>query len=269
MVSFRVVADSTADTPPEWDVPFVPVHVYAGINEFLDKVEFTANVLRDLAEKGIKRRTSAPSVKDWMRKFEEIGKDLPVMAITISSKLSASFKSAEIAARMLQKKGYTIKVFDSWNGSIGIGLLIKYAKEMSEKVVDIDTALARLNELRERVRTYLVVSDMDAAARSGRIPALVGKIGKFLNLHPIFVTINGEIKLLKTVHGMQHVINEFHRLIEGRKEVWVGVVGRNNYADELWEYVKSKGLEGEYLNVDPAIGAHFGYGAFGIAFIED
>jgi len=269
MVSFRIVTDSTVDVPAEWGIPFVPVRVYAGVAEFMDKVDFTAEVLKDLAEKGIKRRTSAPSVKDWMKKFEEMGAELPILAVTVSSKLSASYKSAEIAARMLQKRGYTIRVFDSWNGSIGIGLLVKHAKEMSEKGVDIDVALERLNTLRKGIRTYLVVSDMDAAARSGRIPALVGRIGSFLDLHPIFVTRDGEIKLWKTVRGMDHVVREFQHLAEGRKEVWVGVVGENQYADEMWAYLKERGISGEYLQVDPAIGAHFGYGAMGVSFLEE
>lgn len=269
MVSYRIITDSTADVPKEWKIPFVPVHVYAGVAEFLDKIDFDVDVLQDLVKKGIKRRTSAPSVKDWMRKFEELGKDLPILAVTISSKLSASFKSAEIAARMLARKGFKIKVLDSWNGSIGIGLLVKHAKELAEKGVHIDVAFEELTKIRERIRLYLVVTDMDAAAQSGRIPGIVGKIGKFLHIHPIFHVIDGEIKVWKTVRGMEKVMDIFENLITGRTEVWVGVVGKNEYADNIAAFAKNSAESVEFLQVDPAIGAHFGYGAFGVAFIDE
>ncbi|MDN5358249.1 MAG: fatty acid kinase fatty acid binding subunit [Candidatus Diapherotrites archaeon] len=268
MVSFRIITDSTADFPPEWDIPFVPVHVYAGIVDMKDKVDFTVDTLLDITRKGIRARTAAPSVKEWMRAFESLGNDLPILAITISSKLSGTFKSAEIAAKMLAKKGFEVHVLDSLTGSIGAGILVARAKEMAEKGVPIGDALQKLRALVNRVRIYLVVADMEAAARSGRLPNVVGKIGKFLRLNPIFVVKDGVFHLWKTVRGQERVVQEFADLIRGKKEVWAGVLGRNEYADRMASEIRENCERVVVCSVDPAIGARLGYGSFGVAFLE-
>ncbi len=268
MVSFRVIADSTADLPESYSVPLVPVHVYAGIAEFRDKVDFDIQVLEDLARKGIKRRTAAPSVKEWMHAFEGLGNELPIVAYTISSKLSSSYNSARIAAQMLQKKGFRIRVIDSMNGGIGIGIQVARALELADSDTPFEEAVAVLEALPERVRTYLVVADMDAAARSGRIPALVGKIGKFFDLHPVFHVVGGEIHLWKTFRGIDPVIKALEELSGEEDEVWVGEVGESEHARQIYRKLRAAGKKTVLVQTDPAIGAHFGVGAFGISYVQ-
>ncbi len=268
MVSFRIVADSTADFPPDLPVRVVPVHVYLGVMDVLDKVELDLERLKDALSKSVRFRTSAPSVKEWMRAFESLGADKPILAVTLSSKLSSSFKSAQIAARMLERKGYEILVFDSWNSSIGTGIMVREAVRMAEKDVDVRSALDRLNAFREAVELYLVVADMESSARSGRIPILVGKVGKFLRIHPIFTTDSGEVKLWKTVRGLGNVVKELLAVSKGVSEVWVASAGRTSAVEDIITRLKDRGTSVVYVDADPAIAGHFGIGAFGISFVR-
>ena len=267
MVSFRIVSDSTADFPAEYGIPLAPIHVYVGATDFRDKVDFSKERYLDAEEKGIPLRTSAPSPKDWLTAYESAGKDLPILAFTITSKLSSSAKTAEIAARIARKKGFDVRVFDTWSGGIGIGLLIREALRMAEANIPVDEALERLLDLRERLRLYVALADPRAVVRSGRMPALVANLGFAFGIRPVITVIDGTFHTFKIARKSK-VLDLFADLVRGREEVWFSDVNGGEFAERAWNLVRSEVKNTLRIPVGPGLSVHFGRGAFGIGFFE-
>ncbi len=252
----------------DWQPPFAPIHVYVGAVHMLDKKEFTIAELKKAINRGASLRTSAPSVKDWMRVYEEVGNDKPILAITLSKHISASYNSAVAAARIMAKKGYEVHVFDSLSGSGASGLLALRAREMSENMVPIEDAVDRLTRLRDRTEIWLVLADPEAAARSGRFPMLVGKFARFLRAKLIFDVENGVFVKKAVFMGDDRAIVYLTEVAKGAEQAAVGVAGENPAAERLQATLRVAGVDAPIWQVDPALAVHLGYGVYGVAFIK-
>ena len=267
MVSFRVVADSTADFPSEYDVPMAATHVYVGATDFKDKIDFTKERYLDAEDKGVPLRTASPSPKDWLEAYRQAGKELPIIAFAITSYLSTSARTAGIAARLAAKQGYTVHVFDTLSGGIGMGLLIREALRMAENNVPVADALARLNELRSRLRLYVLLNDVRAVLRSGRMPALVTKIGFAMGIRPIVTVVDGRFKVFKLAR-VGNVVSTFEELLRGKNEVWFSDTNGGDLAEKVWSRTKEMVPNTLRIPVGPALSVHFGRGSFGVGFFE-
>jgi DegV family protein with EDD domain len=234
--------------------------------ELKDKVEFTAEELKNIVAKGIRVRTSAPSPMEFVRAAMQLGNDLPILIATLTSKLSGTYNAARAAAKILQSRGYEVRVFDTLSGSIGAGIIVQEALRMADVGMDIDDAIKKLEELRARHRLYLFIADMHAASRSGRVPEVVGRIGKFLRLHPAFHVPDGYIRLWRVFRGENSLITGVQNLLEGVNELWAGVLGESPLFSKVLGTLQEEGIRPPVAQVDPAIGVHLGYGSFGFAF---
>ena len=267
MESFNIVVDSSVDAG-DWQPPFAPIHVYAGAVHMLDKKEFTITELKRALNRGAPLRTSAPSVKDWMNVYESVGKDKPILAITLSKHISASYNSAVAAARIMAKRGYDVRVFDSLSGSAASGLLALRAREMSENGIPIDDAIKELEALRARTEIWLVLADPEAAARSGRFPMLAGKIARFLRVKLVFDVENGVFVKKAVFVGDDRAILYLTQVAKDAEQVVVGVAGENPAADRLRATLRVAGIDSPIWQVDPALAVHLGYGVYGVALIR-
>ncbi len=267
MVSFRVVSDSTADFPQEYNVPLAPIHVYVGATDFRDKIDFTKERYLDAEKKGVPLRTAAPSPKDWLSAYESAGKDAPIIAFTITSRLSSSAKTAEIAARIARKRGFDVRVFDTWSGGIGMGLLIREALHMAEANVPAGKALEKLYDLRKRLKLYVALADPRAVARSGRMPALVANLGFAFGIRPVVTVIDGAFHAFK-ISRQSKVLDLFAELVKDRDDVWFSDVSGGDFAERAWEIVRSQVKNALRIPVGPGLSVHFGRGSFGVGFFE-
>jgi len=267
MVSFRVVSDSTADVPDRYEIPFAPIHVYVGATDFKDKIDFTKERYLDAEAKGVPLRTAAPSPKDWLSAYRSAGKDLPIVAFTITSRLSSSAKTAKIAAQIAKKDGYDVHVFDTWSGGIGMGLLIREAMKMAEREIPVEKAVELLTKLRGRLRLYVFLSDVRAALRSGRFPALATRIGFALGIRPIVTVVKGKFVLYKLCRTGQ-AKRTFEDLARGHEELWFSDVNGGELAEDVWNITQKTSKSSLRIPIGPGLSVHFGRDAFGIGFFE-
>jgi DegV family protein with EDD domain len=267
MVSFRVVSDSTADFPPSIKIPLAPVHVYVGVTDFQDKVDFTKERYLDAESKGAELRTSAPSPKDWLRAYEAAGNDLPIIAFAITSRLSSSARAAELAAKLAKKDGFDVRVLDTLSGGVGMGLLIREALRMAEQGVPVGEAYQRLLELRERLTLYVLLADPRAVVRSGRMPKLVANVGFALGFRPIITVVDGKFQLYKITRASS-VPGLFAELVGDAPEVWFSEVYETELSKKTYESVSARVPAVQRIPVGPALSVHFGRGSFGVAFFK-
>ncbi len=263
MVRFSVVTDSVYTLPPELDadISVAQVSVIVDGEKVIPSKDITAQEVVELQREGHSVTTSAPSPAEWLRVFNEA--EEPVVAVTVSSKLSSSYNNALIAARMAKKEVYVV---DSLSATIGQGLVVYRALLLSE-VAEAKDAVEKLKDVARRTRIYLSVGSMEFLARSGRIPWVAGKLGEFLGVHPILTVEDGVIKKHSTV--LRHPARKIASLVEDVEgPVIVGKVEPLKESDELLAILKEKGFEVYETFTCPDIAVHVGPGSFGAAFIS-
>lgn len=102
----RIVLDSAADLPPGWVEKYrlevIPVNIHFGDRTYLDGIDMgKEDFYRTVLESRQIPKTSQPSPQqfvDFYRKIAQPGET--VLSIHVTSKLSGTFDSARLAARI-------------------------------------------------------------------------------------------------------------------------------------------------------------------------
>jgi DegV family protein with EDD domain len=192
-----LVLDSTADDPgaPERhpNLRVVPLYVRFGEESFRDYVdlgpeEFYAR-LRTAPELPT---TSQPTPQDFLSAYEELAGYDRILSLQISSKLSGTYQSAQLAAE--QAGDDRVRVIDSRTASAAIAMLgnaILRRLERGTTDEEIDALVASYAD----VATLLFTVDtLEFLARGGRIGKARAMAGNLLHIRPILSLQDGEIE---------------------------------------------------------------------------
>ena len=121
-----IVLDSTADFPDAQirfpNMRVVPLYVRFGETSFRDYVELDPRGFYErLRTSDALPTTSQPTPIDFLAVYEELASYERIYSLHISSKLSGTFQSAQLAAE--EAGGDRIRLVDTESASIGIAML--------------------------------------------------------------------------------------------------------------------------------------------------
>ena len=147
----RIIVDSTLDMTESFcrSARVIPLTIHFGQEVLTDGVTITRSQFYErLVSVEAMPTTSQPSPAAFEEAYEEIARaGESAVVITISSKLSGTCQSAQIAA-----EGYdNIYVVDSQNAANGAGILAEYAILCAEKGMAAPELAAHLKEETERL----------------------------------------------------------------------------------------------------------------------
>jgi DegV family protein with EDD domain len=177
-------------------------------DEHLNIDEYIAHMERSPV--GVK--SSAPSPGLFFDRFK-IGDS--VFAVTLSSKLSATYESAMNAKRMYleecEKK--FIHVFDSLTAAIGEGVIAMKIADLVKKGVGNLEVVDQVNDFIGNMKTFFILDRYDNLVKTGRIKPYIAKIASFLNVKPICCANEGEIKMVDKARGYTKAMKRMVELI--------------------------------------------------------
>jgi DegV family protein with EDD domain len=188
-------SDLTAAEAAERGIRIIPLYVRFGDQEFRAGVDLSLDEFwaRMLAPDAPFPTTAAASPGDFKALFEEVfasGADA-IVCVTVGSKLSATFKSAEVAVQSLP--GREIHVVDSASASMGVGILALLGADLAAE----GRSAAEIAEvLRSRARDlqiYVALDTLEYLRKGGRISPARAAIGTFLSVKPIITFVDGEV----------------------------------------------------------------------------
>ena len=168
-------------------------------------------------------------------------------------------------------------MIDSKSLSTGIGLQIIEAAIMAEQGMKATEIVAKIQEMRGRVRASFVVDTLTYLHRGGRCSGLAALAGGALKLHPLISVVDGKMLPGKKYRGkMDRVIIEYVKDMEidlkNAKADRVFIT-HSGCEDEVLEDVKEKvaslGRFKEILvtRAGSVITSHCGPGTLGVLFI--
>ena len=190
-----------------------------------------------------------------------------VLCLTISSRLSGTFRSAEQAAEAVADPRVT--VFDSWETAGALEFLIRRARALANAGETVEGIVAALTELRATTRIVFSVPDMAALSRSGRLGAIRRAVATKLNRYPVMALSEGGIVKLadgRGARGMAAAMAE--RIPEGATELLVSHFGpRGVEAREVLLAARERFPEAHLRVKDggPVLAKHLGLGAVGLS----
>jgi len=138
--------------------------------------------------------TAAASPGDFRLAFEE---ELErgasaIVCVTIGGKLSATVKSAELAAQGMPEPRSTWSTPDT--ASMGVGLLVLLAAEMAAAGTPAAVIAATVLERRKDLDLYVALDTIEYLRKGGRISPARAAIATVLSIKPIITVVDGIVE---------------------------------------------------------------------------
>lgn len=204
--NFAVVTDSTADLPEEWrgryGIEVVPLKVLFGKESFRDGVDMTnEEFFRRLAVSTALPTTSAPSPGEFAEVYRRLSRDYEgCISIHIGAQLSATAEAARVGAESVD--GFPVKVIDSETVTMPIAFLCRVAAESAT----LDEATAAVEERIPKCRVLALLDTLRYLEMGGRIKRAQAVIGTMLDVKPLLLVEDREIKPLDRVRTRSRAI---------------------------------------------------------------
>ncbi|GMV85676.1 MAG: DegV domain-containing protein [Dehalococcoidia bacterium] len=277
-MTVRIVTDSTCDLPAEdierYAITVVPLTVFFGEEALLDGIDVTPAdfYARMVAFKGLPR-TSQPSVELFQDAYRSLASGgVDIVSIHISSRLSGTLNAASVA-REVVKEDVHVDLIDSYNVSLGLGLIVLEAARAAQAGASLPEVVAAARRAMDRVSVHVVVDTLEYLQKGGRIGRARSFLGSVLKVKPIIRVEDGEVAPFERVRTRARAIERIFELASNMpraREMFVGCGGDDSDARALIErlrpHLPHTELRLGYLG--PVVGVYTGPNALGIAALE-
>ena len=214
-MKYKIIADASCDIPQEYvdkyGIILAPIEVRFGEETYPQGLE-TQAFYQKIYETGLIPKTSMPN----QYLFEELlspyvnKPDWHVLAITISSEMTATIHQVEGAVQALKMQNITYRQSGVTTWAQG-AIIIELCKFI-EKDDNLEHVVKKMDELISKVKLAAVIGDLKYLRASGRLSATSQVMGNMLNIKPI-VTLNGgkvnnEAKIMGENKANMYLVNK-------------------------------------------------------------
>lgn len=223
--------------------------------------------------------TSQVNAHEFEEEFlEHVKNGDSIICITISSALSGTFNSANIAKNNILEEYPDAKILlvDSLSVASGEGLLVVKACEMRDRGANAEEIVTWLEENKKKIIHSFVVDSLSHLKRGGRISGATAAIGGLLNIKPsLYIDNDGKVAQGEKIKGKKKVlrflVNEVKEKATNNENETLYICHGDCLEDAkalknmILEEVKFKNVVINY--VGNVIGAHAGPGALAVLFL--
>ena len=190
IISCCSTADLSAEHFAAMDVHYVCFHYFLNDVEYPDDLGKSMPFAEfyDAMVKGANTRTAQVNTNEYLAHFEkflEQGRD--IIHVCLSSGISGSFNSANVAADILRQKYPQRKIYvvDSLGASSGYGLLMDAMAAKRAEGMDIDALYAWVEQNKLHLHHWFFSTDLSFYVKGGRVSKVSGFVGGLLNICPL------------------------------------------------------------------------------------
>ena len=275
-MTIRLVTDSACDLPQsvidQYGIVVVPLTIRFGDTDYIDREAFTPKEFwAKCASSPVLPETAAPAPGQ----FEQAYRDLKaqgatgVVVVSLSSALSATMQSAEIAARSIAAE-IPVKVVDSRSVSMGQGIIVRACARAAQAGAGLDEVAAKAESLSHRVHVYGALDTLENLKKGGRIGGAKAMLASALSIKPLIEVRNGLVeeagKQRTRSKALAHLVDILRQNADKLERV--GIL--HAQCPDVDQFVASvrEVWSGEVIvgDIGAVIGTHAGVGTIGIAF---
>ena len=283
-MSIKIITDSSCDLGinfiEENNIELIPLLLNLDGETLKDDLGKSLGY-REFYEKlraGSMPSTSQINIYTFEEKFKELlDKGYEILYIGLSSALSGTFNSANMARNNILEENQNAKiaVVDSISVSMGLGMLIKKAYEMINEGKMLEEIVQWIEENKSKVIHAILVDDLKHLKRGGRLSASSAAVGTILHIKPLLKLNNsGAVEATEKVKGKKKALKRLASIV---KEKAINIENEILYimhgdALEEAQYLKEiilqelnfKDVKVEYIGT--VIGTHGGPGTIAAVF---
>ena len=271
----RVVTDSACDLPDDLierdGIEVVPLTIRFGKEELVDRKELSTDEFwRRLADSDVLPETSAPSAGAFEAAFRRMIADgaTGIICINLSSKLSATMQSAQVAAQAVEAD-CPVVVVDSLMVSMGLGSLCLTAARRAADGDSLDSIVANVTDRRNRSKLYGALDTLEFLKKGGRVGNARALLGSMLAIKPVLEVRDGEVEEAGKVRTRSKALRLLvDRVKQGPFENLAVLHGNAPDLDELLDLLEPLTPRDEIVigQIGPVIGTHAGPRVIGVTF---
>lgn len=219
-MKYKIVVDSCCELPKEYlsDERFerVPLGIEVGDYHILDDETFDqAEFLKRVAAYPKCPKSFCPSPERFMEAYRTEAEH--VFAVTLSSKLSGSYNSAELGKRLyLEHYGEKkIHVVDSESASGGEAQIALKLLELEEEELSFEEIVEKIEAFRDEMNTYFVLDNLETLRKNGRLSSVKAVVASTINIKPVMGADKGTIYQRGQGIGMKKALAKMADMIAG------------------------------------------------------
>ena len=276
MPKIQIITDSGCDLPSDllaqYNIHVLPITVHFADQLYRDGVDLSAEEFyQRLKTAQVPPNTSQINPDQYLKAYQQYDQETQLLVIGLSSKLTGSLQSAELAKRLLQRDA--VYIFDSKSASLGLGLCVLKAAEYVAEGLSIEQVITRLKVYQQQAYGLFVLDSLKHLLRTGRLSKPEAALGSMLNIKPIlWFAPTGEVLVKEKVRSFTKALST---IIERFKEAEIDFANATlaiahanclsiaeDYAAEVERELKPKRI---IVNIaGSAIGTHVGQGGIGL-----
>lgn len=222
-MKWGIVTDSSCDLfssvneDDQISLSSVPFVINVGDHDFVDDESLDVPTMLDAMESTKEAsRSACPSPNAWLEQFEQADN---IIALTISSNLSGSYNSAQIAKDMALEKypDKQIEVIDSLSTGPEMTLCVEEIMQQIKEGVKFKEIVSHAKDFLKRAQIAFALCSFDNLVKNGRIGRMSGFLAKHLHMWGIGIgSEEGTIDVIGKAHGPAKAIKKLLADMEER-----------------------------------------------------
>ena len=272
MIKFLVDSGSDYDVKEaeEKGIYFAPLSVTFGEETFQDGIELGRKEFYDrLVHQDQFPKTAQPSPETFLKFFNEAKENGDeVIGVCMSSKISGTYQSANIAKEMCEYDG--IYLIDSLTAIYCVKMMVDFGIQLRDEGKTAKEIVEEITALKGKMNVLLAVDTLDNLYKGGRLTKMEAGIGNLAKLKPIISVPEGKVIMLKKCIGrkkaMAGVIELFKQIdLDERFPVYAMYSYDVTNMETMIEKFAEQGIIiDKSYEIGPTIGTHVGAGSFGV-----
>lgn len=276
MAKIKIITDSASDIPLELakslSIEVVPLSISIDDKEYRDQIELSVEEFWSKSATSAQLpKTAAPSIGAFEKAFQDAHDSgyESIICITISSDLSATYQSAQLAREKMPFKD-KISVTDSRTATLSEASLAIYSAEAVADGMSHLEILQGLSKVIPRTRTFGALDTLDNLKKGGRIGAAAAFFGSLLSFKPVIEITNGAVEPESRQRTRAGAIRYLVAKVASYGDISrLGVV--HALAPDVEEFVTelkaATGVKEVLVSaIGPVIGTHAGVRSLGVTF---
>jgi DegV family protein with EDD domain len=271
----RIVTDSACDLPQQvaddLGIEIVPLTIRIDGHEYVDRADLTpAEFWAKCAASPTLPETAAPSPGQFEAAYRKLAAEgaTSIVAVNLSSALSATMQSAELAARAVADT-ITVTVVDSQTVTLGEGLVVSDVARLAKTGAAHDDVVALARSLAARTKVWGALDTLENLRKGGRIGGARAMLGTALAIKPIIEVRDGKVeeggKQRTRSKALAFVVQ---KLVDAGPVETLMVLHADCSDVDAFVAMLRPHHQGDIVvgDIGPVVGTHAGRGTIGIAF---
>lgn len=272
MANIKIVTDSSITIEPEvveeYGITIVPLSVMVDGVLYSDSELGEGDFLRLMQSSKNLPKTSQPPVGVFAEIYEKLVADgAHIVSIHMSHALSGTVEAARQGATL---SGADVTVIDSGFTDQAMKFQVVEAAKLAKEGADLDTVLARIEEVKEKTELYIGVSTLENLVKGGRIGRVTGLLSSLLNIRVVMEMKDHQLEPIVKGRGNKTFKKWLDELVEKLShskvaEIGISYAGTPEWANEMKAQLQSlveKAIP--VLETGSIIQTHTGENAFAV-----